>query len=49
LVDFIKGAVTSVKGDEKMGTVFAYVVIMILNIADVVVVSSGRKPITLMV
>ena len=35
----------SVKGDEKMGTVFT----LIVNIAELVVTRSGRVPITLMV
>jgi hypothetical protein len=37
----------SVKGDEKMGTVFFSK--FSVNIADVVVTRSGRVPITLMV
>jgi hypothetical protein len=47
LVDFIKGAVTSVNSDEKMGTVFFST--LIVNIAEVLVIRSGRVPITFMV
>jgi hypothetical protein len=46
LVDYIKGAVTSIKGDEKTGTVFFMIIV---KFADVVVIRSGRVPITLMV
>ena len=47
MVDYIKGAVISVKGDEKAGTVFFSK--FRVNIADVVVRRSGRVPITLTV
>jgi hypothetical protein len=43
----IKGTSTLVKGDEKIGTVFSFS--LILNNAEVEVKKSGSVPITLMV